>query len=231
MVEMSVMVFAAGFGKRMGALTKDRPKPLLKVCGLPLIDHALALTDGIDKRSVVVNTHYKHEMLKAHLFKAPIKINSEFPDILETGGGLKAALPMLQTNPVVTLNSDAVWAGKNPLQELISHWDSSRMDALLLCIPPARRYGYKGSGDFLINAQGVLCREGDLVYSGAQIIKTGLLGQIDDKAFSLNRLWDFMLKKKTLFGMIYSGLWCDVGTPEGIIEAEHMFLKKTLNDQ
>ena len=118
MVEMSVMVFAAGFGKRMGALTKDRPKPLLKVCGLPLIDHALALTDGIDKRSVVVNTHYKHEMLKAHLFKAPIKINSEFPDILETGGGLKAALPMLQTNPVVTLNSDAVWAGKTLCKNL-----------------------------------------------------------------------------------------------------------------
>jgi MurNAc alpha-1-phosphate uridylyltransferase len=227
MVEISVMVFAAGFGKRMGALTKDRPKPLVEVCGLPLIDHALALVNGIDKTHVVINTHYKHEMLQAHFADAPIKISLEFPDVLETGGGLKAALPMLETNPVITLNSDVVWAGKNPLQELINHWDSSRMDGLLLCIYPTQKYGHEGPGDFLMDAQGALCRQGDLVYSGAQIIKTDLLDQIDDKVFSLNRLWDVMLKKKTLFGIIYSGLWCDVGTPEGIIEAENLILKKT----
>ena len=231
MAEISVMVFAAGLGRRMGALTQDRPKPLVEVCGLPLIDHTLALLDGIDKTHVVINTHYKHEMLKAHLAGMSVKISPELPDVLETGGGLKAALPILKTNPVITLNSDVIWVGPNPLQELIDHWDSSRMDGLLLCIPSAQKYGHKGSGDFSIDAQGALCRQGAFVYSGTQIIKTDLLDQIDDKVFSLNRLWDIMLKKKKLFGISYSGLWCDVGTPEGIIEAESMILKKTLNDQ
>lgn len=226
MVEISVMVFAAGFGKRMGALTQDRPKPLVEVCGLPLIDHTLALLEGIDKAHVVINTHYKHDMLQAHLADIPVKISHEFPDVLETGGGLKAALPMLQTNPLITLNSDAIWVGPNPLQELINNWDSSQMDGLLLCIPTAQKYGHKGPGDFSIDAQGALCRQGPLVYSGAQLVKTDLLDQIDEKVFSLNLLWNVMLQKKTLFGMIYSGLWCDVGTPEGIIEAENMILKR-----
>jgi MurNAc alpha-1-phosphate uridylyltransferase len=230
MVEISVLVFAAGLGTRMGALTSDRPKPLVEVLGKPLIDHALALVDEINTSHVVVNAHHKHEMLSAHLGDMGVKISSELPDVLETGGGLKAALPMLQTNPVITLNSDAIWVGPNPLKGLINHWDCSRMDGLLLCVPPEQKNGHKGLGDFSMDAQGILCRQGNLVYSGAQIIKTELLDQIDDKVFSLNRLWDIMLKNNTLFGLFYSGLWCDVGTPEGIIEAESMILKEKLND-
>ena len=228
MAEISIMVFAAGFGRRMGALTQDRPKPLLEVCGEPLIDHALALVGGIEKAQVVINVHYKHDMLQAHLSNKPVKISCELPDVLETGGGLKAALHMLQTNPVITLNSDAIWAGENPLKELIEHWDGSLMDGLLLCIPPLQKYGHNGLGDFSMDAQGTICRKGDLVYSGAQIIKTNLLEQIEDEVFSLNRLWDVMLKKKTLFGKVYSGLWCDVGTPEGIVAAENLVLKNKL---
>ena len=231
MAKISVMVFAAGLGTRMGALTRDRPKPLVEVSGKPLIDHALALVDEINTSYIVINTHYKHEMLSAHLGDMGVKISPEFPDVLETGGGLKAALPMLQTNPVITLNSDAMWVGSNPLKGLINHWDGSRMDGLLLCVPPEQTNGYKGLGDFSMDARGMLCRQGNLVYSGAQIIKTELLDQIDDKVFSLNRLWDIMLKNKTLFGLSYSGLWCDVGTPEGIIEAENMILKEKSNEQ
>ena len=226
MVEISIMVFAAGFGKRMGKLTQGRPKPLVEVCGIPLIDHGLALVEEIDKSHVIVNAHYKYEMLQAHVSGKSIKISYELPDLLDTGGGLKAALPMLKTNPVITLNSDAIWAGTNPLQELIDHWDSSRMDGLLLCIPPSQKYGHSGLGDFSIDEQGQLSRRGNYVYSGAQIIKTDLLMQIQDNAFSINRLWDAMLERNTLFGMVYSGLWCDVGTPEGIKEAENMILKK-----
>ena len=112
MRRFAVMIFAAGFGARMGDLTKDRPKPLITVAGRALIDHAL---DLVGRGPVVVNLHYKGAQMEHHLKGRDVRLAWE-PEILETGGGLKAALPLLGAGPVMTLNSDAVWTGDNPLK-------------------------------------------------------------------------------------------------------------------
>lgn len=216
----AVMLFAAGFGTRMGALTRDRPKPLIEVAGKPLLDHALALTAQVPRR--VVNAHYHADQIQRHLRDTGVAVSVEEPEILDTGGGLRNALPLLGPGPVYTLNTDAIWAGPNPLDLLAGQWDPDRMDALLLCVPLSQAVGRKGGGDFALQPDGQLSRGGDLVYTGAQIVKTDRLNRAGGKAFSLNVLWNEMAGEERLFGTAYPGRWCDVGHPEGITLAEAM---------
>ena len=216
----AVMLFAAGFGTRMGDLTKDRPKPLIKVAGRPLIDHALDLVDDLRPDRVVANLHYLPDQLEAHLAPKGVLLSQEEPDILETGGGLLAALPLLGSDPVFTLNTDAIWSGPNPLALLRDAWDPDRMDALLMCVPTPQTIGHGGTGDFTADAEGRITRGPGLVYGGAQIMKTEGLRDIPEQAFSLNILWDQMHRQGRLFAATYPGRWCDVGRPEGITLAE-----------
>lgn len=216
----AVMLFAAGFGTRMGELTRDRPKPLIEVAGRPLIDHALDLVRPLGLPRVVANLHYRPEMLRAHLEPLGVALSQESPEILDTGGGLRAALPLLGPGPVFTLNTDAVWAGPNPLDLLRAGWDAAGMDALLICVPPERARGHGGAGDFAMAADGRIARGPGLIYGGAQIIRTDLFEEIAAEAFSLNVIWDRMLARNRLFALTYPGHWCDVGHPGGIALAE-----------
>ncbi|MDE3240206.1 MAG: nucleotidyltransferase family protein [Paracoccaceae bacterium] len=215
----ALMLFAAGFGTRMGALTATRPKPLVEVAGRPLIDHALDLASGAGVGRIVVNTHYLPDQIAAHLAGRGILLSHE-PQILETGGGLKAARGLLDSAEVFTLNSDAIWAGPNPLALLRAAWRPEAMDALLLLVPPERARGHRGRGDFLCDAAGRLSRGPGLIYPGAQIIKTDAVAQVTKDVFSLNLVWDRLLARQRLYGLTYPGQWCDVGRPEGIAEAE-----------
>jgi len=217
-----LMLFAAGFGTRMGALTRDRPKPLVEVAGRPLIDHALDLARDAGCGPVVVNTHYRAEMLAAHLAGRGVRISHEADRILDTGGGLKAALPMLGAGPVLTLNSDALFAGPNPLTLLRDAWEPERMDALLLCVPADRAIGRLTPGDFLVDDAGRIERGPGVVYTGAQMLNPKGLAAIDAPVFSLNRLWDGMMAEGRARALIYPGRWCDIGHPEGISLAESL---------
>jgi MurNAc alpha-1-phosphate uridylyltransferase len=217
-----VMIFAAGFGRRMGALTKDKPKPLVPVKGRALIDYAVDIARESGAQTILVNLHYKHQMLADHLRDAPVQTRLELPDILETGGGLKAALPQLGAGPVVTINSDAIWQGENPIAALRARWQPERMEALLLCIERTRAHGHSGAGDFSLAENGCLQRGGNLVYTGVQIIKTEGLMAIEQRAFSLNLLWAQMIDRQGVYGAVYRGNWCDVGHPEGLVCAQNM---------
>nr|WP_323778054.1 nucleotidyltransferase family protein [Amylibacter sp.] len=224
MTPKSAMVFAAGFGTRMAPLTDRTPKPMLPVAGKPLINHSLDLLDGIE--NIVVNTHYLADHLENHLRDTPhVTCLRESPDILETGGGLKNALPLLGADPVIVLNSDAVFVGDSPIPALLSHWDPAKMDALLILVPIANTIEHKGAGDFVCNAAGQLSRRGKnpaapYVYTGVQILKTDRLAAIKETAFSLNLLWDQMIAEGRAFGLVYDGKWVDVGRPAGITAAE-----------
>ena len=218
----AVMMFAAGFGTRMRHLTKDQPKPMVRVAGRPLIDHALDLANGIAPERIVVNLHYKPDPLLRHLEGRDVQTIVEAPDILETGGGLRNALGALGDGPVFTMNTDAIWSGPNPLALLRDRWQPDKMDALLITIPLSGAVGYAGAGDFVMAEDGQISRGPGMVYGGVQIIKTELLHSIEAKAFSLNLLWDKMLAGGRMYGLEYPGRWCDVGHPEGIPLAEDM---------
>lgn len=210
-----LMIFAAGLGTRMRPLTDDRPKPLVRVGDRTLLDRALDLGRDAGCAPIVVNTHYLGQQIADHLSGQDIAISHE-PQILDTGGGLRQALPLLGDGPVATLNPDVVWTGPNPLTALQAAWEGDRMDALLALIPVAQATARKGAGDFGMDGHARLHRKGDFVYAGAQIIRPDLLADIPDTVFSLNVLWDMLIAKGRVFGMVHDGGWCDVGYPEAI---------------
>lgn len=214
----ALMLFAAGFGTRMGALTADRPKPMIEVAGRPLIDHALDLVSGAGIGRVVVNLHYLGDRIAAHLAGRGIALSWERDRILDTGGGLRRALPLLGPGAVYTLNSDAVFTGPNPLRDLAAGWDAGRMGALLSLLPAER-------GDFRMDPGGRLIRAPGVPgyrYLGAQIIDPVGLEAVEEEVFSLNLMWDRMIAQGRAFGLVHRGGWCDVGHPAGIAEAEAM---------
>lgn len=222
----SALVFAAGFGTRMRHLTKETPKPLIQLMGKPMIDHALSILSDAGIKSIYVNTHYFADQLEDHLssfpFVTPVR---EEPNILETGGGLKNALPLIGAAPVFTVTCDTIWFGENPATQLADAWNPDTMDGLMLLIPAPDTMGYSGNGDFFLRDQNQLCWRGahktaPYIYSGIQIIKTDLLQEITESSFPIKLLWDKMITQGRLCGAIYSGKWADVGNPEGIALAE-----------
>jgi len=235
-----VMVLAAGKGTRMRPLTNRRPKPLVQVAGRSLIDRALDRVQETGLQKVIVNLHYRGEMLRRHLDKRT-DLNFHYSDerklLLVTGGGVKKALNKLtgkagRPNPFVVLNSDALWldgfgkagAADNALSRLADAWDGRRMDALLLLQPLAKALGHSGAGDYRLQRDGRLARvpggPAPYVFTGIQILHPRLFEQSPRGAFSLVRLYDRAEKTGRLFGLKHSGVWMDVGTPEGVTMAE-----------
>ena len=223
------MVMAAGLGKRMRPLTASRPKPMIKVAGKPLIDHALDRLAEAGVSRAVINVHYLADALEAHVAarKAPsVTISDERGLLLETGGGMMKALPHLP-DPFFCLNSDNVWLDGpvNAFAELSARWDAERMDALLLLVPHARARNFRGKGDFHLDPQGRVTRRrpgrvAPFVYTGIQLVSHRLLRNVPDGPFSTNVLWHRAIEERRLFGTVFAGEWFEVGDPAAIAPTE-----------
>jgi len=230
-VPKTAMVMAAGLGKRMRPLTATRPKPLIEVAGRPLIDHVLDRLRSAGVEKVVVNVHYLPETLMAHLSaKATgldVAISDERDELLETGGGMVKAQPLIDCDPFLVVNSDNLWIDgpADTLRLLASHWDDQRMDALLLLVPQARAQNHRGMGDFHMDRSGRLRRRdrsrvAPFVYTGIQMVSKRLLEGAPEGPFSTNILWDKAIEAGRCFGAVHQGLWFDVGTPAAIRQTE-----------
>lgn len=231
-VPTSAMVMAAGLGKRMRPLTASRPKPLIEVAGRALIDHTLDRLRAAGVATAVVNVHYLAGALEAHLKNRvkgiEITISDERKLLLETGGGLKRALPLIDADPFLAVNSDNLWIDGpvDTLRLLASAWDDSRMDALLLLVPLARANCHSGRGDFHMNSAGALRRRrangiAPFVFTGVQLLSKRLFeGDLPDGPFSTNLLWDRAIAAGRCFGIVHQGLWFDIGRPENIARTE-----------
>lgn len=224
------MVLAAGIGKRMRPLTATVPKPLIEVAGRALIDHALdrLAEAGVDE--AVVNVHYLADLVEAHVRrrKRPaVTVSDERKGLLDTGGGIAKALPLLGPDAFYLLNSDSFWIeGARPnLDWLAAAWDDTAMDGLLLVAPTVRAVGYAGRGDFRLDPAGRLTRRAErevapFAYAGAAILHPRLFADCPTGAFSLNRLFDRAIEAGRLHGVRMDGLWLHVGTPDAIGWAE-----------
>jgi MurNAc alpha-1-phosphate uridylyltransferase len=233
-VPSTAMVMAAGLGKRMRPLTATRPKPLVEVAGKPLLDHCLDRLRAAGVKKAVVNVHYLADALEAHLSHRVKGIDYAISDeralLLETGGGLAKALPLIDADPFLVVNSDNLWVDGpvDSLRLLASTWDEARMDALLLLVPLARAHCHTGQGDFHMSATGLLRRRkahavAPYVYTGIQMLSKRLFeGEIPQGAFSTNLLWDRAIDAGRCFGTVHQGLWFDVGRPSSIAKAEEM---------
>ena len=226
-VPHTAMIMAAGLGKRMRPLTATRPKPLIEVGGKALLDHVLEKLRAAGVRKVVVNVHYLADALEAHLASRAhgldVVISNERDLLLETGGGLVRAAPLIDADPFLALNSDNLWVDgpADTLKLLASHWDDAKMDALLLLVPLARALNHKGMGDFHMTRTGRLRRRqrshvAPFVFTGIQMLSKRLLRDAPEGPFSTNILWDRAIDEGRAFGAVHQGLWFDVGTPQSI---------------
>jgi MurNAc alpha-1-phosphate uridylyltransferase len=229
----TAMVLAAGLGKRMRPLTASQPKPLVRVAGKPLIDHALDRLAEAGVGRAVVNVHYLADALEAHVTArtAPqVTMSDERALLLETGGGMVKALPHLP-DPFFALNADNVWLdGPNTaFAELSRRWNPAEMDALLLLVPHARAANFDGPGDFHMDPNGLLSRRKDgriapFIYTGIQLVSHRLLREAPEGAFSTNILWNRAIEEGRLYGLSFGGLWFEVGTPQAIRPTEEALL-------
>jgi MurNAc alpha-1-phosphate uridylyltransferase len=224
------MVLAAGLGTRMRPITTTTPKPLVAVGGKSLIDFSLDRLAEAGIERVVVNVHYLADLVEVHLRKRAspaIRISDEREELLETGGGLKKALPLLGAEPFLVLNSDSLWIeGPQPnLRRFMDAWDPQRMDILLLVAATATSVGYDGRGDFAMDADGRLRRRQEreitpFVFAGVSILKPDVFAGTPEGPFSANLLYDRALSAGRLHGLRLDGQWLHVGDPQSLAAAE-----------
>ena len=226
-VPHTAMIMAAGLGKRMRPLTATKPKPLIEVAGKPLLDHVLDRLRAAGVRKVVVNVHYLADAVEAHLASRKhgldVAISDERKLLMETGGGLIQAEPLIDADPFLAINSDNLWVDgpADTLKLLASHWDEERMDALLLLVPLARAQNHRGMGDFHMRRDGRLRRRqrshvAPFVFTGVQMLSKRLLREAPEGPFSTNVLWNRAIAEGRCFGAVHQGLWFDVGNPKAI---------------
>lgn len=223
------MVLAAGLGTRLRPLTDSLPKPLVMVAGETLIDRILDRLAEVGVEEVVVNLHHKADQLSGHLARRdrPRIVESREETLLETGGGVRKALPLLGDGPFFAVNGDVLWRNgkRSALDRLAAAWDDGRMDGLLLLQRTVSAVGYDGHGDFMLTQDGMVRRPkpGEIppyVFAGVQILHPRLFADAPDGPFSLNRLYHPAAAAGRLGGVLHDGEWYHVGTPQALAEAE-----------
>ena len=221
----TAFVLAAGLGTRMRPLTNDRPKALVEVGGRALIDHMLDRLRDAGAKRFVINVHAFADRLEAHL-KArtdlDITISDERDALLETGGGLKKAAPLLGDGPIWVANIDSVWLEDHEgrgLKELAAAWDDKAVDAVLLLARMDRTTGFDGAGDFFMDGDNHLAFRNEapaapLNYMGVHITRPNLVADVPEAAFSLSKIWRQSAPAGRLHGVLMEGDWMHVGDPE-----------------
>jgi N-acetyl-alpha-D-muramate 1-phosphate uridylyltransferase len=220
----TAMVLAAGLGTRLRPVTETIPKPLIEINGRTLLDHAIDQLALVGVERVVVNVHYKASLVLAQLARRDhprIEISHE-AELLDTGGGVAQALPLLG-DVFFVVNSDVFWLDvkDRALQRLAASFDPERMDAILLLQRTVTAVGYEGSGDYLIDPSGCPHRRGErevapFLFAGLQLLRRRAFTGISDRVFSLVRLFDRAETAGRLHAIEHDGEWCHVGTPQGL---------------
>jgi len=226
----TAMVFAAGLGQRMRPITDAIPKPLVKVGGRTLLDHCLDRLAEAGVGTAIVNVHWLADQIEAHLTSrvAPrIVISDERAKLLDQGGGIKKALPLIGDAPFFICNTDALWieGPRSELDRLIKFFDPAKMDALLLVAQAAGAVGVDGPGDFTMDPFNRLTKReqrhvAPFVYAGVGIIKPQLFEGIAEDVFRLAPFFFRAAEQGRLYGVRLDGAWLHVGRPESIPEAE-----------
>jgi N-acetyl-alpha-D-muramate 1-phosphate uridylyltransferase len=232
----TAMIMAAGKGTRMMPLTADRPKPLIEVAGVALLDHVLNHLREAGVGKVVINAHYRAAQVEEHMAERAsdfdVAISDERDLLLDTGGGLIRALPLIANDPFLCVNADNWWTdeGENAFLRLMRAWDDDNMDVLMLVVPFAGAYNTQGQGDFDMDAGGRLSRrqpegKGAFVWTGIQMLSKRLIVDPPSNVFSTNVFWDRAIAAGRCFGLEHQGLWFDVGYPAAIAETEQKLLE------
>tara|TARA_Y100001970_G_scaffold256904_1_gene335070 strand:- start:494 stop:1195 length:702 start_codon:yes stop_codon:yes gene_type:complete len=227
----SAMILAAGFGKRMLPLTKNLPKPLIKINQTTLLDNSINFLKKLGCNQIIINTHYENQKIENFIKE---KNKGNFiqtiyeKEILDTGGGVKNALPYFKNNNIVVINSDVFWQEKNleDAKKLLTKFSKNLLPSLLL-VEKKKAHGILNKdGDFILNKNRIIrYKSGNSVifFSGLQIFDSRMLNEYNQKKFSFNIVWDDLIKKNILSGMLMQSNWYHVGDIHGLRIAKEIY--------
>ena len=248
---VNTMILCAGRGQRMRDKTKYIAKPLIKILNQPILKKNINYLSSIGIRNCIINNSYKHytiqKFIKNYSYKYSIpKIFSSFEkERLETGGGVKKALPIFNKKKVLIINGDSLVLRKPnscPVKKLFKHFNSDYMSILLLLAPINKSIGYNGGGDFIIKSNSITPKierkknnasHKNYVFTGWQIIKKEIFNDIKKDNFSLNLLYNKAQSQNSLFAITLEGYFLHVSTTKSIIQIERFLNvnKKYLNEK
>lgn len=224
----SVMILAAGYGKRLRPVTNEIPKSLVEVAGRSLLQNVIDLILNLKCEEIVINTHYKHEMINNFIeknYKQKNILLSHEKKLLDTGGGVKNALSLFKNKIALIINSDIFWTKENfsDIKNLIDNFEFKQQSKLMLVTKEKAHGIYNNEGDFTI-LNGLVTRyrkdQKNFFYTGAQIISLDLLKKYKQKKFSFNLVWDDQIQNKSIFADIINSHWYHVGDARGLKEAQ-----------
>ncbi|MET3927322.1 nucleotidyltransferase family protein [Devosia sp. 2618] len=220
-----VMLLAAGLGTRMRPLTETTPKPLIEVAGIPMIERVMANARAEGAKRFASNAHYRADQILAH-FGGLLKVSRE-DELLGTGGGIKRALPMLHSDPILVMNTDAFWpAGSDaPITRMVARYEPGAI--VLLCVHPRDATGFGRSHDFCLSPRGEITRDygAPVIYGGVALLGKALFDTTPDGPFSLTDLFETALEREALFGVALDAPWFHVGDPQALAETERLLPK------
>ena len=217
--ETSVVILSAGHGTRMLPLTKDTPKPLLKVGDKSLIEHHLIRLKELGFSQIIINIAYLGEKIRSALgngsrYGLSIKYSDEAETgALETAGGLKAALPLIKSDPFLVINAD-IWTDFN-FCELLTLPLKTQARLVMVNNPP-----HNSGGDFSLSETGLLSdkKENSATFSGIALYKKSIFNDLAQGKYALAPIFQSLIKQQRIEGIKYNGQWKDIGTPERLNE-------------
>lgn len=208
---MKAMLLAAGLGKRLRPITDTIPKPLLNVGGKSLIEHQLERLREAGIQDVVINLHHLGDQIRSKLGDGSrLGVNIRYSiesELLETGGGIKKALPMLGDSPFLVTSADTYL--DFDLGLLPNELPAGMLGLLVMTHNPE----HHPDGDYALDENSLLQLEGDkLTYTGVGMLHPDLVRDVPDSVFMLRKVFDEAVRGGKFRGIKHDGYWCDVGT-------------------
>jgi MurNAc alpha-1-phosphate uridylyltransferase len=223
---MKAMILAAGFGARMRELTKDTPKPLLKVSENSLIEHHLLNLKQAGFSDIIINVSYLGDQIMQTLgdgsrYQMHIRYSQEV-EPLEWGGGILQALPLLGKEPFMVLSAD-LWTNFpfHSLRQYANQLSTSHVAHLVLAKDPSCR------DDFSLDEAGKVTKENPrYTYAGIGVIHPQLFDGYAPGKHSCSKILLPVVEQKKVTGEVYPGVWVNVGTPEDLVAIRNLPTRK-----
>ncbi len=203
----TALILCAGFGKRLNPITLEKPKPLLKLNNMTLLENTINLIKELGIKKILLNTFYLKDQIKAFLrdknFDIFIDMIEDGEQILDTGGGIKNMISSLEEKNFLIFNSDTIWSSNylDCIKQMENFYQNNKIKNILLVVNKQLSFDQTLKGDFKLNMNKLNKNiNNEYIYTGCQIFNRDLLNFINKKTFSIIEIWNELIKKNNLFG-------------------------------
>ena len=203
------IILSAGYGKRLNPLTLSKPKPLLEINKNTLLENTIYILEKFGIEEIVINTHYLSDQINTFIdnkkFSSKIFLMEEHEKILDTGGGVLNAAKKFNNDPFFVLNPDTIWFQSylDDFKTMEEQYFNNDYKGVLLVVDKTKSFDKTMKGDFNLK-ENIIDRnvnEKRYIYTGSQILSNSVFKNKKIEPFSMNLIWDLLIKNKELLGV------------------------------